>query len=113
MFANQRLISNYKAVDLFQLRQAGNRPHPVDSPYSTYSLEYYVEYTTMCGALKLHSGIRHKWNVLTNGFPSKGNLRKWCAEHDNTAYRAGVELLTVKACLRRCSNGEVMAEVEL
>lgn len=110
---SQRLISNYKAVDLFQLKQAGNKPHPVDSPYSTYSLEYYVEYTTMCGALRFHPGIRHKWNVLKDGFPTRANLRKWCNAHDATAEAANVELLTVKACLRRCSNGEVMAEVEL
>jgi hypothetical protein len=113
MLNTPRLISNYKAVDLFQLRQAGNRSHPVDSPYSTFSLEYYVEYTTMCSALKFHPGIRHKWNVLKDGFPTPHNLRKWCREHDQKAEEAGHELLTVKAALRRCSNGEVMAEVEL
>jgi hypothetical protein len=113
MQANQRLISNYKAVDLFQLRQGGYGQHPVDSPYSTYSLEYYVEYTTMCSDLRYHTGIRHKWNVVKDGFCNRGNLQKWCREHEHVAHNGKVELLVVVAALRRCSNGEVMAEVEL
>lgn len=112
-YTSARLIGNYPAVDLFALREAGLKPHPEDAPYSTYSLEYYVEYSRLDGDGKVHHGLRHKWNVTKDGFPTKANMRKWCDGHDRLAWSRDIELLTVKASLRRCSNGEVMAEWSL
>jgi predicted amino acid racemase len=96
-----------------QLREAGLHGHKPDERFSIYSLEYYAEYVTMDANCKLHTGIRHTWNCVKEGFPSVANLRKFMSHHDQIAADAGIELITVMAFIRRVSNGEVVAETKL
>lgn len=114
------LISNYAQVIALGLREAANRAHPKDSPYSTYSHEYYVEYVTLSADGRLHEGIRSQWNCATlpsgrtdyrhNGFPASQNLATWASNHERIAENHGVELLVARAVLRRSKGGEVVAE---
>lgn len=109
-----QLISNYSAVQTLELREAGTlRAHPQVRVLSTHSLEYYVEYTNLTSGMRMCAGLQHRWNVLKDGFPTPHNLRAWCRAHEQLSEGAGDMFLTVHACLRRCSTGEVVAEVEM
>ena len=113
MHNSRTLISNYRAVDFWMLREAGRKPHPVDSPLSTHSLEYYVEYVTLSTGLDWCPGNQHRWNCITDGMPTKGALREWCERHQDVAAQAGYTILIGSADIRRCSDGEVICGVEL
>jgi hypothetical protein len=107
------LLSNYDAVVLMGLREAGNKPFNPKSTLSTYALEYFVEYTTLNDALRYNPGLRHPWNVLKDGFPTSGNLATWSRNHELHARDCGVNILVCAASLYRSSNGEKVAEVVL
>lgn len=112
MHNSHTLISNYSAVELFQLRGSRYGEHPVESPLATYALEYYVDYTTLCTELRAHPGMKHSWHCIKDGFPSPDNLRKWVTKQEAIALAAGHEVLIMAAAIRRSSNGEFMLEME-
>lgn len=109
------LISDYRTVHNFGLREAGRNKSLAESPFSTYHLEYYVAYVTksLHASQPFKGELHHSWNVLKDGFPLQHNLRQWMDEHESGIWKANAEVVIVLAELRRVSNGEVMCKVTL
>lgn len=110
------LLSKYCEVDLFALREAGLRAFKPSEVISTYSLEYFVEYTTLCAdehckecaAQRFHPGIHFLWNVRKYGLPTRGNLGRWARQHE--FYALPAEIMVIRAAIRRCNTGEVICD---
>lgn len=110
------LVSDYVAVDLFQLREAGlPRGDKPKRAYSTYDLEFYVEYVTQDKLGRLHTGFRHRWNCSPPrdaldmhhcGPANESALRRWMRNYNVQA--APQQVQCVMAFIVRASNGEVM-----
>lgn len=114
MRSTMHLISNYRKVSDFGLREAGMRGRSVADVYSTYDLEYYVAYQTFDGRMihpnRKGAAFHHIWNCAKDGFPTKANLSRWASRQDQLAYGLAIELIVARAELRRVSNDEVVAE---
>jgi hypothetical protein len=113
MLATTRgLISDYHGVDFFRLRESlGERPHKPSEKYEIFRLTYYVEYTTFDGKT-CFPGNRCTWNVLSDGFPSLGSLRRWSRKHALQA-QSVADLIVVHAVLRRSDDGKVEAKWQM